>query len=131
MERNPSGEGDPEVYKEYSARNHYEQRQFSEHTMELIDAEVTTILNDAAARALSLLEEKRDDLEKVTRNLLENEELDEAELIELIGPSVHPVDEEHDDPEPLSPATSTPTEPTPDVEGRKAGRTPVDFESDQ
>ena len=115
----------------FLGREIHEQRQFSEHTMELIDAEVTTILNDAAARALSLLEEKRDDLEKVTRNLLENEELDEAELIELIGPSVHPIDEEHDDPEPLSPATSTPTEPTPDVEGRKAGRTPVDFESDQ
>ncbi|MFP6752694.1 MAG: hypothetical protein VB855_13525, partial [Pirellulaceae bacterium] len=79
----------------------------------------------------SLLKEKRDDLETVTRRLLETEELDEAQLIELIGPSVHPMDEEHDDPEPLTPATSTPTEPPPEVEGRKAGRTPVDFDSDQ
>ena len=41
----------------FLGREIHEQRQFSEHTMELIDAEVTTILNDAAARALSLLEE--------------------------------------------------------------------------
>ncbi len=115
----------------FLGREIHQQRQFSEHTMELIDAEVTTILNDAAASALALLIEKRDDLETVTRSLLENEELDEAQLIELIGPSVHPMDEEQDDPEPLTPATSTPTEPPPEVEERKAGRTPVDFDSDQ
>ena len=115
----------------FLGREIHEQRQFSEHTMELIDAEVATILNEAAASALALLEEKRDQLETVTRSLIENEELAEHELTELIGPSVHPVDDARDEPEPISPVAGKSAEPPPAVEERQAGRTPVDFDSDQ
>lgn len=64
-------------------------RLFSEHTMELIDEEVTKILADAAQKALSLLNDRRDKLETLTERLLEEEELDRKEIREIIGPSVH------------------------------------------
>ena len=73
----------------FLGREIHQQRQFSEHTMELIDAEVAKILHDASERSVQLLTERRDELEKIARSLIENEELDETEITALIGPSVH------------------------------------------
>ena len=73
----------------FLGREIHQQRQFSEHTMEQIDGEVTQILQTAAKRAFSLLTVHREQLEIVTQALLRREELDESELTELIGPSVH------------------------------------------
>jgi len=63
-------------------------RQFSEHTMEVIDEEVHKILNKAASDANALLVEHREELETLTKGLLEKEELDRKEIADLIGPSV-------------------------------------------
>ena len=63
--------------------------QFSEHTLETIDAEVHSILTAAAKRALDLLVEHKKDLEAITRGLMEHEELDRKQITELIGDSVH------------------------------------------
>ena len=63
--------------------------QFSEHTLETIDAEVHSILTAAAKRALDLLVEHKEDLEAITRGLMEHEELDSKQITELIGDSVH------------------------------------------
>jgi cell division protease FtsH len=73
---------DPFLGKEL---NH--QRQFSEHTMEVIDAEVAKILHDAAAQSQRILTEGRDDLESLTQALLDREELEELEIAELLGPA--------------------------------------------
>jgi cell division protease FtsH len=73
----------------FLGREIHQQRQFSEHTMQLIDAEVTKILQDASQRSLELLTDRRSELEKIARSLIENEELDESEITALIGPSVH------------------------------------------
>ena len=75
----------------FLGREIHAQRQFSEHTMELIDHEVTTFLHRASQRAGEFLVEYRQQLEIVTLALLEREELSENELTELIGPSVHPI----------------------------------------
>ncbi|MBT4694334.1 MAG: ATP-dependent zinc metalloprotease FtsH [Planctomycetaceae bacterium] len=80
----------------FLGREIHAQRQFSEHTMELIDEEVTQFLHRASQRAGEFLVEHRQQLESVTLALLEREELSEIELTEIIGPSVHPM------PEPLS-----------------------------
>ena len=64
--------------------------------MEAIDEEVTRLLHRASNRASEFLTEYRQQLEDVTQALLEREELSENELIEIIGPSVHPI------PEPLN-----------------------------
>ena len=64
-------------------------RQFSEHTMEVIDEEVHKILQAASEKALELLKENKHALEELTKGLIEAEELDRHGIEKLIGPSVH------------------------------------------
>jgi cell division protease FtsH len=73
----------------FLGREIHQQRQFSEHTQELIDSEVARLLNEAAKGAEDLLSERRDELERLTRALIEREELSEAEITEIVGPSIH------------------------------------------
>ncbi len=73
----------------FLGREIHQQRQFSEHTQELIDEEVARILLEADQKAEQLLREHRSELEVITRALLEREELSEVELTDLLGPSVH------------------------------------------
>jgi cell division protease FtsH len=79
-----TGDDDPFLGREIT-----HSRPFSEHTQELIDEEVARILLEADQKAEQLLRERRMELEKITRGLLEREELSEAEIAELIGPSTH------------------------------------------
>jgi cell division protease FtsH len=72
----------------FLGREIHQTRQFSEHTQELIDEEVARILLEADQKAEQLLREYRGELEKITRSLLEHEELSEADLTELVGPSI-------------------------------------------
>jgi cell division protease FtsH len=69
----------------FLGREIHQQRQFSEHTMEMIDEEVAQILHAASSRASELLQERREELDKITRGLLEQEELDEKQITALIG----------------------------------------------
>ncbi len=73
----------------FLGREIHRQRAFSEHTMELIDEEVSRILGEAAQAAEELLATKRSDLQQLTDALLAQEELSENEITALIGPSVH------------------------------------------
>ncbi len=72
----------------FLGREIHQTRQFSEHTQELVDEEVARILMEADQKAEQLLREHRGELEKITRALLEHEELGEAELTDLIGISI-------------------------------------------
>lgn len=72
----------------FLGREIHQSRQFSEHTQELVDEEVARLLLEADQKAEQLLREHRSDLEKITRALLEHEELGEAELTDLIGESI-------------------------------------------
>jgi cell division protease FtsH len=78
------GDDDP-----FLGREIHQQRQFSEHTLELIDGEVSRILRESAERAHDLLVQHRDELDKLSQALIEREVLDEEEITQLIGPSVH------------------------------------------
>ena len=73
----------------FLGREMHQTRQFSEHTQELIDNEVARILHEASDRAIELLREKTSQLELITQELLEREELSEVEIESLIGQSVH------------------------------------------
>ncbi|MGI8978267.1 MAG: ATP-dependent zinc metalloprotease FtsH [Pirellulaceae bacterium] len=91
----------------FLGREMHQQRQFSEHTMEMIDGEVARILREASDRAHSLLQQNRGLLEKLTAALIEREALDEAEIAVILGPSVHPSLNGHaQKAEPLSQATA-------------------------
>jgi cell division protease FtsH len=64
------------------------ERQFSEHTAQVIDEEVAKVLHAAEDRAKRILQQHRDMLAKLAEALLEREILGEDEIVELIGPSV-------------------------------------------
>jgi cell division protease FtsH len=64
-----------------------EHREFSEHTAQMIDEEVSVILRAAAARATELLGQFRDKLDGLAQALIEREILDEREIEALIGPA--------------------------------------------
>ena len=69
----------------FLGREMSEPRDHSEHTAQLIDEEVGRILREADDRAYRLLEEHRDELERLTEALIEREVLSVAEIEELIG----------------------------------------------
>jgi cell division protease FtsH len=73
----------------FLGREIHQQRQFSEHTMELIDGEVGRILREQSERASDLLATQRSKLEALAERLLEKEELDEHEIEAVLGKSVH------------------------------------------
>jgi cell division protease FtsH len=70
-----------------------EPRDHSEHMQQIIDEEVARILRQADDRAFRLLEEHREELERVTEALIEREVLTEAEIQELVGKRVVDVPE--------------------------------------
>jgi cell division protease FtsH len=73
----------------FLGREIHQQRQFSEHTMEVIDEEVGRILREQSDRAYETLRSQRDQLEKLAEALLAKEELDESEIETILGRSVH------------------------------------------
>jgi cell division protease FtsH len=79
----------------FLGREMSELRDHSEHTAQLIDEEVARILRESDDRAFRLLEEHRDELERLTEALIEREVLTEAELAEIIGKRI--VEEEESD----------------------------------
>jgi cell division protease FtsH len=72
----------------FLGRDVYEQREFSERTAQIIDEEVSRVLNDAADRAVRLLSEHRDKLDLMATDLEKRETLDDTDLAEIIGPAV-------------------------------------------
>jgi cell division protease FtsH len=63
---------------------------YADETAATIDHEVRSIVQSAMERALSILREKREILDRSARKLLEKETLDEKDLVELIGPPAGP-----------------------------------------
>ena len=64
-------------------------REFSEHTAQLIDEEIVRIIGDASRRATQILTEHRNKLDVLATALEREEELDERQIAELIGPSAY------------------------------------------
>jgi cell division protease FtsH len=70
----------------FLGRDVYEQREFGEHTAQVIDEEVSRILGEAASRAATLLSDHRDKLDRLAGSLESREMLDDVEVVEIIGP---------------------------------------------
>jgi len=86
-----SGRVGPVFFREseehpFLGREMGEARDHSEHTAQVIDEEVTRILREADDRAFHLLEDHRDDLERLTEALIEREVLTVTDIQEMIGP---------------------------------------------
>jgi AFG3 family protein len=68
--------------------NHYEEngrKLYSDETNSLIDSEIQDIVKKCTERTTSLIEEKRDLIEKLSAKLLEKETLDLKQIIEVLG----------------------------------------------
>src|SRR5205823_454396 len=63
-----------------------EPRDFSEGTAQIVDEEVQKLLREADQRAYDLLRGHRQELDRLVEALLEKEELDRAEIEELLSP---------------------------------------------
>jgi cell division protease FtsH len=63
-------------------------RSYAEETQGLIDKEVARLLREAEERALKLLTEHRDELERLTELLLESETIDGEAVYRLVGRDV-------------------------------------------
>jgi cell division protease FtsH len=84
------------------------QRDCSEQTAQLIDAEVKKILDSSYDEAKEILTGHREQLELVTRKLLESETLDAAAFEQLIGISpTHRDESPHRSPEQIKPSTNS------------------------
>ncbi len=78
----------------FLGREMSEVRDHSEHTAQVIDEEVSRILRDADDRAFRLLEERRDDMERLVEALIEREVLSDTEIENMVGKRVgRPADE--------------------------------------
>uniref|UniRef100_A0A8C8R6C1 AFG3 like matrix AAA peptidase subunit 2 n=1 Tax=Pelusios castaneus TaxID=367368 RepID=A0A8C8R6C1_9SAUR len=62
------------------------EKPYSEATARLIDEEVRILINNAYERTITLLTEKKAEVEKVALRLLEKEVLDKSDMVELLGP---------------------------------------------
>jgi cell division protease FtsH len=71
----------------FLGKEFHEQREFSEHTAQVIDEEVARILRAAADRALETLGSQRDKLDSLANSLIEQEEINESDMERLLGPS--------------------------------------------
>jgi cell division protease FtsH len=71
----------------FLGRDVYEQREFSERTAQVIDEEVSRLLNEAAERATRLLTDNREKLDRLSDELEKQEMLDDTEVVTIIGPA--------------------------------------------
>lgn len=71
----------------------HEHREFSEETAHLIDTEVSRILRRAQDQATDVLKSHRQDLDRMSAELLEKETLNHDDLIQLLGPPVSAEDD--------------------------------------
>ncbi|MEC7407820.1 MAG: ATP-dependent zinc metalloprotease FtsH [Planctomycetota bacterium] len=100
----------------FLGREIQQSRQFSEHTQELIDEEVARILLEADQKSEQLLREHRVELEKITKALLEHEELGERELTDLIGPSIQSKMNPQEEAKPSEEVETEASTPSPETE---------------
>ncbi len=100
---------------------------YSEETGKMIDEEVRNLISQAYQRTLALLNEKKEQVEKLAKALLEKEVLFQSDVEELIGKRpfelkspVHIADEE---PEvTTTPALETPVQEQPEPSGESAAK---------
>jgi cell division protease FtsH len=67
-----------------------EQRDYSEAIAQIIDEEVKKIVDEAYQRALNVITEHREELERVAQRLIEVETIDHDEFLQLMGETPSP-----------------------------------------
>jgi len=105
--------GQPFLGREFSAEPDY-----SDEIAREIDDEIRRIVESAHQTAKNLLNERRDDLEKVSKLLLERETIDAEQFVALLAGKA-PEEVFADEEEPSQPAPPAPTAERPQREGAR------------
>jgi len=72
----------------FLGREFAQHRDYSEKTAQLIDTEVSALVNNSHKQALDLLQRNIEVLHSLAQILLEKETLDSAEINEIVAPAV-------------------------------------------
>jgi cell division protease FtsH len=74
----------------------FQSRAYAEATQRIVDAEVSRLLREAEQKAIELLTHRREELDRLTKLLLESETVDGEAVYRLVGrpPPRRPYDEE-------------------------------------
>jgi AFG3 family protein len=75
----------------------FDERPYSEKTAKAMDEEAKRIVDEAYQRTLNLLNEHKEDLDKVARMLLDKETITHDDVYELIGPRPYEGDPQYDE----------------------------------
>ncbi len=110
--------GQPFLGREFSAEPDY-----SDEIAREIDDEIRRIVESAHQTAKNLLNERRDDLEKVSKLLLERETIDAEQFVALLAGKA-PEEVFTDEEEPSQPAPPAPTAERPQREGARPNPRP-------
>ncbi len=76
------GQGEEMVFL---GKEMHRQKDFSENTAQIIDAEISKIVEEAKATAVEIIKKRRKDLEKVVEILLEKETIEREEFEKMTG----------------------------------------------
>jgi cell division protease FtsH len=69
----------------FLGREIHEQRDYSENTAQLIDSEISSIIEQATVRARSIVKAQSAKMKSVVAELIEKETIEQARFIELVG----------------------------------------------
>ena len=80
----------PRMYGEndeliFLAQEIHEKKNYSEKTAELIDEEINSLLAEAKSRAQQIFNERRAEIDKLVKVLLEKETVEQEEFVEIMG----------------------------------------------
>mmetsp|Transcript_22481 Transcript_22481/g.64647 ORF Transcript_22481/g.64647 Transcript_22481/m.64647 type:complete len:849 (+) Transcript_22481:138-2684(+) len=75
----------------------FEERPYSEKTAKAMDEEAKKIVDEAYQRTLDLLRERKEEVEKVAKLLLEKETITHDDVVELVGPRPFATNPEYDE----------------------------------
>ncbi len=76
----------------FLAQEIHDKKNYSEKTAQMIDEEVSRLLEEAKALAVKVLTEKRPIMEKLVSSLMEKETIEQEEFVAIVGEKVKKVD---------------------------------------
>ncbi len=72
----------------FLAQEIHDKKNYSEKTAELIDSEINGLLEEARKRAENVITERRSEMDKLVKVLLEKETVEQEEFVNIVGKSV-------------------------------------------
>jgi cell division protease FtsH len=92
----------------FLGREMSEPRDHSEHTQQVVDEEISRLLRESEERAYTLLQSRREELDKLADALLEKEEISVKDIEEMVGPRTTSPDDPRPHPNDIAASITNP-----------------------